>query len=350
MGQIEHEVLEAARHRRRRRPPDHRLHRLARSPGDNPRDRHPERHRFAEDVRHPVPDHRRRAELRHRVPRHPDLPGQRRLLRGRIRRGALDRPARAGHRRGDHHQHRRRARRLRCLRPGASRSRMLLQMLLTLLVIPFVFPLVAMVQGSLAGAGWDNYTTVLSLPLLPGFFINSALVAVAVILDRAGVHHDCRVRVLQAPHPRERGLLLDAARRADPARGGPASRHCSRRSPGSAPTTRSGPSSCRWPRCRSRSPSCCARNFVDGIPDALIEAARVDGAGMVRAFWHVMLPLTKPIIAADRGAGLHQRLERVPARRCCSCRRPNSRPSPWYRSTSSASTTTTRPRCWPPRS
>ena len=60
--------------------------------------------------------------------------------------------------------------------------RILLQILLTILVIPFVFPLVAMIQGSLAGAGWDNYRTVLSLPLLPGFFINSALVAVAVIL------------------------------------------------------------------------------------------------------------------------------------------------------------------------
>src|SRR5262249_55040213 len=60
--------------------------------------------------------------------------------------------------------------------------RILLQILLTILVIPFVFPLVAMIQGSLAGAGWDNYLTVLSLPLLPGFFINSALVAAAVIL------------------------------------------------------------------------------------------------------------------------------------------------------------------------
>ena len=62
------------------------------------------------------------------------------------------------------------------------RYRVLLQILLTVLVIPFVFPLVAMIQGSLAGAGWDNYKTVLSLPLLPGFFINSALIAVAVIL------------------------------------------------------------------------------------------------------------------------------------------------------------------------
>ena len=61
------------------------------------------------------------------------------------------------------------------------RYRVLLQILLTVLVIPFVFPLVAMIQGSLAGAGWANYLTVLSLPLLPGFFINSALISAAVI-------------------------------------------------------------------------------------------------------------------------------------------------------------------------
>ena len=42
------------------------------------------------------------------------------------------------------------------------RSRVVVQVLLTLLVIPFVFPLVAMVQGSLAGLGWGNYRTVLS--------------------------------------------------------------------------------------------------------------------------------------------------------------------------------------------
>jgi ABC-type glycerol-3-phosphate transport system permease component len=41
-----------------------------------------------------------------------------------------------------------------------------------------------------------------------------------------------------------------------------------------------------------------ARNFVDGIPSELIEAARVDGADTIRTFWHVMLSLMKPIMAA----------------------------------------------------
>ena len=39
------------------------------------------------------------------------------------------------------------------------------------------------------------------------------------------------------------------------------------------------------------------RQFMVGIPDELIEAARLDGAGEFRIFWRVVLPLSKPIIA-----------------------------------------------------
>jgi raffinose/stachyose/melibiose transport system permease protein len=41
-------------------------------------------------------------------------------------------------------------------------GRLLLQLVVTLLVLPFLFPLVAMVQGSLAGDGWGNYAAVLA--------------------------------------------------------------------------------------------------------------------------------------------------------------------------------------------
>jgi raffinose/stachyose/melibiose transport system permease protein len=40
------------------------------------------------------------------------------------------------------------------------------------------------------------------------------------------------------------------------------------------------------------------RNFVNGIPDQLFDAARVDGAGAARIFWSIILPLTRPIAAA----------------------------------------------------
>ena len=35
---------------------------------------------------------------------------------------------------------------------------------------------------------------------------------------------------------------------------------------------------------------------MQGIPDELIEAARIDGAGNFRVFWHVILPMLTPVL------------------------------------------------------
>lgn len=40
------------------------------------------------------------------------------------------------------------------------------------------------------------------------------------------------------------------------------------------------------------------KQFFDGIPRELEEAARVDGAGLWRTYWSVILPLSRPVIAA----------------------------------------------------
>ncbi|WP_247827184.1 carbohydrate ABC transporter permease [Arthrobacter antioxidans] len=40
-----------------------------------------------------------------------------------------------------------------------------------------------------------------------------------------------------------------------------------------------------------------ARQFIIAIPDELIEAAKVDGAGTIRIFLQIVLPLCKPLIA-----------------------------------------------------
>jgi multiple sugar transport system permease protein len=40
------------------------------------------------------------------------------------------------------------------------------------------------------------------------------------------------------------------------------------------------------------------RNFIREVPDALLDAARVDGAGELRLFWVVVLPLVRPALAA----------------------------------------------------
>ena len=36
------------------------------------------------------------------------------------------------------------------------------------------------------------------------------------------------------------------------------------------------------------------RNYYAGLPNALIEAARIDGAGLLETYWHVLLPLSIP--------------------------------------------------------
>jgi multiple sugar transport system permease protein len=39
------------------------------------------------------------------------------------------------------------------------------------------------------------------------------------------------------------------------------------------------------------------RQFMVGIPDEILEAARLDGAGELRLFWQVMVPLCRPALA-----------------------------------------------------
>lgn len=40
------------------------------------------------------------------------------------------------------------------------------------------------------------------------------------------------------------------------------------------------------------------RNFIRELPDALIESARLEGVTELRIFWHVVLPLVRPALAA----------------------------------------------------
>lgn len=41
-----------------------------------------------------------------------------------------------------------------------------------------------------------------------------------------------------------------------------------------------------------------ARQYMHSIPDDLIDAARVDGAGEIRTFWSVVLPISRPLVGA----------------------------------------------------
>ena len=39
------------------------------------------------------------------------------------------------------------------------------------------------------------------------------------------------------------------------------------------------------------------RTYISGLPEALVEAARIDGAGDFRIFWQIIFPLCKPVLA-----------------------------------------------------
>jgi len=39
------------------------------------------------------------------------------------------------------------------------------------------------------------------------------------------------------------------------------------------------------------------RNFIKGIPNSLVESARIDGAGDFRIYWQLIVPLSKPAMA-----------------------------------------------------
>jgi raffinose/stachyose/melibiose transport system permease protein len=40
-----------------------------------------------------------------------------------------------------------------------------------------------------------------------------------------------------------------------------------------------------------------ATSFIRGIPDSLEEVARIDGAGYLKIFWHVIRPIATPVVA-----------------------------------------------------
>lgn len=41
------------------------------------------------------------------------------------------------------------------------------------------------------------------------------------------------------------------------------------------------------------------RQFYMGLPSDLMEAAKIDGAGHLRIFWQIMMPLTKPAMVSS---------------------------------------------------
>lgn len=168
---------------------------------------------------------------------------------------------------------------------------------LLLLVIPLLIPIYTMVHGSLQGAGWQNYATVIGLPSFWSYFRNSAVIAVftiaivyALTMAAAFGFSKLRIRrkelyfwilmgVLTMPEVVLLTPLVVMVAEAKMA--------------GSV-----------WaviiPLAAMQIPFTVllSRSYVDGIPDSLLEAARIDGAGTVRQFWSIIIPLAKPMAIA----------------------------------------------------
>ena len=177
------------------------------------------------------------------------------------------------------------------------RGRVLLQIVATVLIIPFLFPLVVMVKGAFAGQGLQNFRAVLEVPGFARFFANSMLIA-AVVIGLVYVVTMMAAFGFAKLHIRFREvyfwLLLVCLTLPEVVLLAPLF----------ATDLRLGLYDTYWavvlPLAALQVPFAVllTRNFINGLPDELFEAARVDGASSWRGFIHLVIPLTRPIAAA----------------------------------------------------
>lgn len=176
-------------------------------------------------------------------------------------------------------------------------SHLALQLVATLMILPIIAPLVFGIQGSLGGRGLGNYVKVYETGILPTVFLNSTIIAVCTIaivyactmlaafgfskLRIAGkeIWFWVLLAALTVPEAVLLTPLFVLASNFDLYNELPA---------------------VILPLVALQLPFTIliARNFFDGIPNELIDAARVDGANYLQAFLRVILPLTRPIAAA----------------------------------------------------
>ena len=177
------------------------------------------------------------------------------------------------------------------------RSRIVLQIVLLLMVIPYALPLVQMVSGSLGGRGFHNYVAVWETGVVPIYFRNSAIISGSVILlvyifsMTAGFGFS-KLRIFG----KDVYFLLILVSLTLP--------EVILLSPLFVTFQKMHMFDTFFavilPTTALQMPFTIliTRNFIDGIPSELMEAARIDGAGMFQVFRHIIVPLTKPIASA----------------------------------------------------
>lgn len=177
------------------------------------------------------------------------------------------------------------------------RSRIGVQLLATIIVIPYLFALVAMVQGSLAGQGWGNYGKVFATGVVPTYFRNTIIIAVSTV---AIVYVVTMLAAFGFAKLHIRGkevwfwLLIAALTMPEAVLLTPLFVTAS------TLDIYNELIAVILPLAALQVPFTVllARSFFAGIPSELMDAGRVDGASIVKVFWYIVLPLTRPIAGA----------------------------------------------------
>jgi multiple sugar transport system permease protein/raffinose/stachyose/melibiose transport system permease protein len=176
-------------------------------------------------------------------------------------------------------------------------KKVVLQIVVTVMVLPYLFPLIVMIQGSLAGAGFDNFKTVVEVPGFARFFVNSAVIAASVIalvyvLAMLASYGFAKLRI----YGREVYFWMLLACLTLP--------EVVLLAPLFTTDQKLGLYNSYWavilPLAALQVPFAVllTRNFISGLPNELFEAIRVDGAGPIGTFRNLIVPLTRPIAAA----------------------------------------------------
>ncbi len=183
------------------------------------------------------------------------------------------------------------------LRIRSKNKKILLQILLFVMTLPYLLPLLQMFLGSLGGRGFENYVTVWDTGVVPTYFRNSLIISGGVILlvyvfsMTAGfafaklnimgkeVFFWLILMALTLPEVILLTPLFVTFQKMH---------------------LFSTFFSVIFPLAALQIPftTLLIRNFDAGIPNELMEAAKIDGATTAQAFRHIMLPLTKPIGSA----------------------------------------------------
>lgn len=177
------------------------------------------------------------------------------------------------------------------------RQRVLLQIVLTILVLPFLFPLIVMVQGSLQGEGWGNYRAVLEVPGLWHFFVNTLIITGGVVVlvyvvAMLAAYGFAKLRI--AGKELFFWLLLGCLTLPEVVLLAPLF----------VTDLKLGLYNTYWavilPLAALQIPFgiLLIRNFLEGVPHELFEAIRVDGANAFGVFRFLVVPLTRPITSA----------------------------------------------------